>query len=509
MRIIFGTDYQAAKAGKPALPMILDSERLVNPHVLLLGISGAGKSVTLGHMIKQGHQTDKRVRFHVFDVHGDLEIPGASTVSFSEISPFGLNPLRVNPDPEFGGPRKCIQAFIRTVNQASSTALGVKQEAVLRNILEDVFSDFGFKLTDPATWSMNAIDGSALGGARSNRLYLDIPFGDIEQAKAFGARWEPSVKAWWVHTEKYDGELLRWEPLHRARQYPTVADVLQYAHRIHVERFLGSDQKAVQLLNDVNKKARALQRKFLEQARFKNQGRNTSAEDEELALAKTEAVGAYSDYVNAVRTGYELETLLKYESADVLKSVIDRLRSLDAMGVFKNEAPPFDSNAAVWRYKLNALMLEERKMMVLFLLQSLFNEATQRGVSDYVADVAILDELSTYTSQADNNGDGIIGVIARQARKYGLALWAADQTPDGVPKSLSSSVGTKIILRLDEGDWRSAVDKLRIDAALLSWVTPTRSMAVQFKERGSTQSPWNWVQISFGPTPSGAPPRRA
>lgn len=494
MRIRLGKDFFEARDNR-TIPVVLDTKKLINGHVLIVGSSGVGKSHTLRDMMRQGIADSPKVRFHVFDVHGDLEVPGASVVMFSETAPFGLNPLRVNADINFGGVRKCVQTFLRTINQASTTALGVKQEAVLRNLLLDVYRDFGFDPEEPATWGMNAYESRLVGGGRDNRLYLEVPYGDIEKVKALGARWEPSVKHWWVHTEKYAGDLTKWKPAHKERSYPTVADVLEYAKRLHVERFLGSDQRAVQALGYLNKTAKTLQKKFLEQARHKNQG--IFDEEAELALdeVRTKAVEAYSQYVQAVRTGYELDSLLKYDSPDVLKSVVDRLHNLKATGIFKSTHPPFDPGASVWRYKLNALSQEEKKMMVLFLLQDIFNASVQRGEQSDVVEVIVLDELSTYTATADENGDGIIGVIAREARKFGLALWAANQSPANVPESLISSVGTKIVLGLDEMYWNSAVQKLRIESKHLAWIQPTQTMAAQLKERGSLKNRWWWVQL--------------
>ena len=158
-----------------------------------------------------------------------------------------------------------------------------------------------------------------------NRLYLNVPIADKERAKAFGARWDGERKLWWVHTDKYQGGITEWPPAYKERSYPTVKDVLDYAKRLHVERFLGSDQKAVQALDYLNKCARSYQRKLLDSARLRNQDFVDEEAELELEEARVRAVGAYTDYTNAVRTGFELDSLLKYDSGDVLKSVVDRL----------------------------------------------------------------------------------------------------------------------------------------------------------------------------------------
>jgi hypothetical protein len=494
MKMLLGYDYFGSKNGQQ-VPVEFDTNKLINPHMLILGASGVGKSWTFRRLIRQGRASAPAVRFHVFDVHGDLEIEDASVVQYSEVAPFGLNPLRVNPSPEFGGVRKCIQAFIRIINQASSTALGVKQESVLRNLLLDVYRDFGFEAEDPSTWSLNALESRLLSAGADNRLYLVVPMEDKEKAKSMGARWEPTLRHWWVPAHTYKGELTQWSPAHKTREYPSVADVTAYARRLHEEKFLGSDQAALRALMQLNKTARNVQRKALDAARLRKQNIFDGDAQEELEVAGAKAVDAYTDYVKSIRTGYELETLLKYDSPDVLKGVLDRLSNLTSTGIFKTVQAPFDPNKSVWRYKLNTLGMEEKKMMVLFLLQDLFNRAMERGEQKTVVEVAVLDELSTYTGSQDDDGDGIIGVVARQARKFGLGLWAADQSPAGIPASLTSSLGTKIILGVDELYWNDAVSKLRMESKLVQWISPQVTMAAQLKEAGSTKNRWWWVVL--------------
>lgn len=475
----------------------MDTARLINPHTLIIGSSGVGKSYTIRRMINEAFKNSK-VRFHVFDVHGDLEIPGASVVQFSEQAPYGLNPLKVNPDPEWGGVRKCIQGFMRTINQATAQ-LGVKQESVLRNLLEDVLRDFGFQSDNIASWSVNEYDACLVSSGRDNRIYLTVPIAEKDEAKGLGARWDPERKLWWMHTESYRGVAAeRWKPAYKERRQPGLADVLAYAKRVHEERFLGSDQKAVRALHALNKQAKAMQRRMLDAVKQQRVNETESADKEALEAAREKAIEAFTEYVSTIRTGEEFDNLLKYESSDVLKSVVDRLGNLNATGIFKQALPPFDPSCQVWRYKLNALSAEEKKMFVLFQLQELFSRAVQNGEQTEVQDIIVLDELSTYTSTQDDDGDGIIGVIAREARKYGLGLWAANQTPTGVPESLLSSTATKIVLGIDEMYWTQAVTKLRIENKLLEWIRPHHTMAVQLKEKGSLKNRWWWVQLPRG-----------
>lgn len=497
MQIKTGLDYFELKNNRK-VPVVLDTKKLINGHMLILGSSGTGKSHSIRYYVNQAVAAGLKIRFHIMDVHGDLVIPGASVVAFSEQASFGLNPLVINPDPEFGGVYRCIRTFIRVVNQASTTKLGVQQEDCIRNMLLDVFEEFGFDAEDASTWSMNAYQSRMVGGGASNRIYLEVPIAEKDAAKAFGARWDGEKKLWWTHTENYKGELTKWKPAFKARTYPTLKDVVDYAKDLHEQRFLGSDQRAVRALGNMNRVAQSHQKVVLADLKDRRLG-FLSDSDEKLEESKLKAIEAYTDYIKSVRTGRELETLLKYQDPAVVRSSAIRLKNILSTGIFKPTLPPFDPENPIWRYKLNAVEGEEKKMLVLFKLQELFSSAMQRGEQDDVVEVVILDELGMYTSAADNEkGEGIIGTIAREARKFGLAMWAATQTPTSVPESLISAVATKIILGLDEKYWKPAVTSLRIDEKLLGWIQAHNTIAVQMKEKGSMKNRWWWVQLEKG-----------
>lgn len=496
MLINWGQDYFDAKAGRYS-PIVFDSKNTINGHVLLLGESGAGKSYTILSMISQGASTSIDVRFRVFDVHGDLSVPGASVALFSEQAGFGLNPFKINPDRDFGGVRKCIQQFISTINIASKTPLGLTQESVIRNLLLDVFEDFGFFADDPKSWSINAYDAQLISGGRDNRIYLNVPFEEKSKAQSFGARWDGERKLWYCAIDKYAGELLTWKPAFKERTYPTLKDVIAYARRLHEERFLGSEQKAVRALQVLNKRAQTYQRKLLQSFKLKRADDYEEDADIDMEEARQKAIAAYTDYVNSVQTGQEFDNLIKYDSAEVLKSVLNRLNNLMATGIFKATTAPFDDQCAVWRYKLNPLRNEEKKMLVLFMLQDIFYEVVERGEQKDIVEVIVLDELGTYVSSSDNdNGDGIIGTIIREGRKFGLAIWAANQSPDNVPKSMISSVATKVLLGLDSNHYTQAISKFNIEKKLLEFLAPRSTIAVQMKEKGSLKNRWRWVQLA-------------
>ncbi|MGL6519275.1 DUF5710 domain-containing protein [Aeromonas caviae] len=245
MRIPFGL-HAGAASKQQERQVAWDSREAINGHMLLLGMSGAGKTHQLRRMISSLLDTaspQATPRIHIFDIHGDIEIPSASTVLFSEQSGYGLNPLVVDSDPHFGGVRKKIQGFISTLNK-TSRQLGGKQEAVLRNLLTDVYEAHGFVLDDPTTWVVNPND-QRLVSVEPGRFYIDVPIAEKDDAKALGARWDGTVRSWFIPESDYTGDITSWPPKRLARTHPSIEDVLRHARHILKRSFFGCDQKSI------------------------------------------------------------------------------------------------------------------------------------------------------------------------------------------------------------------------------------------------------------------------
>lgn len=491
MKINFGLDAGQRTRGN-AVEVTWDSKVAVNGHLLMCGMSGAGKTHTLRKMVQQMRRTsDRSLRIHVMDVHGDIEIQDASTVMFSEQTQWGMNPLRVNEDLHFGGVRKRVQGFIATINRVMRQ-LGPKQEAALRNILYDIYTRHGFKQDDPSTWIVEDDAPHLLSDGSDGRLYIDVPMADKEDAKALGARWDGSLRCWFIAADEYSGGVTRWSPKTLTRTHPSISDALRMARHIYQMSFLGTGIEAITALEIANKAARAYQRKLLESLRRGEKGFTDEKLSGDLEKAKKKSVDAFAAYADAIVTGRELGDLMKYDSTDVLKSVVDRLENLNAIGIFKAMPPPFDPNAQVWRYNIKALSIEERKLLVLFKLAEIFEAAVQRGEQSDICEIIILDEAHIY---ADDDPENIINTIAKEARKFGLALICASQSPTHFTEDFIAAVATKIVLGIDEMYWRGSVSKMGVSMDQLAWIRPQSSMLVQLKTKGATKNDWRMTAL--------------
>lgn len=442
MEVIFGIDSAFVKKGE-TVPVIWDSKRVINAHMAIFGKSGTGKTYTLRNFISQIQKSGK-VLARIIDVHGDIDIDGASSVQFSESSSYGFNPLAINPDHNFGGVRKRIQSFISIINK-TSRKLGTKQEPVLRNILLDLYAANGFYEKDPKTWTIYDENG--------NRL-------------------------------THNG---------RPKKFPTLEDAYKFANFKHKAMFLGTSNKAILYLEELNKKSKQL---FLKQ---KNKHKAISQEDVEKIKAEIHTLGensttAFSNYIQSIENGMELTDLIKYDSIETIKSIVDRLDTLLATGIFKNQEPEFDSHSNIWRYDIKALTHKDEKLMfVYFLLEEIFLRRVEKGQKDDVVEMIFLDEANLFfTDESDN----IINIIAKESRKFGLGLCCASQSPTHFSEDFMSTVGTKVILGIDPLFWNGSVQKLKIEQAALEWIVPHQKMVVQISNKAELKNRFIWTLLN-------------
>ncbi len=442
MRFPLGHNAYLKRTQSRDVPVVWDSRTAINPHMLVVGGSGAGKTFTLCRMIRSMAETSRgSARIHVFDVHGDIELAGASSVKFSESTAYGQNPLAVDPDPDHGGVRRRVQSLIAALNR-TSRQLGTRQEAVLRALLTDLYAANGFYADRPESWRLN--DGVA---------------------------------------RKYP------------KKHPTLQDASRFGAAKIKALYLGADSKAVAALEQVNAKARVLYAKAKAMGQIRQtlgQPGDSPPQDADLEKAKDQAIDAYAAAIRAIGTGRELDDLIRYDSRDVLRSVVERLENLNAIGIFRPEPPPFNPSMPVWRYDIRSLAADEKKLFVYFRLEELFRQAMQRGVQDKVVEVAVLDEAHLFFTDEQDNP---LNVLAKEARKFGLALVCASQSPTHFSEDFLGNVATKVILGIDEMYWDGSVRKLKIDPKTLQYIIPRRTLAVQVKTGDEARSRFVGVEI--------------
>lgn len=479
MRIVLGLD---SKKMRNDPEIYWDTKALINGHMLIVGKSGTGKTFTIRKILNGIYQylqeenlqiekynrtasenqqkPLKKVRVHILDVHGDIDIDSedksillrspeyqnatddnrakmleeldakrkVSTVKFSEQTSYGFNPLLINKNLDFGGVRKRIQSFISSLNR-TGFRLGGNQESTLRNLLIDLYEANGIFEKDPHTWDVAA----------------------------------------------------------RGKRMPTIEDLSRFTQNKMRTMYLGANSNCTSALIKVNKEQAKLKR--LQRKMGKVSGSEVEELEEKIAKSKEDLVAAFTDYVGSIETGKELEDALKYDSFDTMKSLANKIENLNNIGIFKNERPPFERDKDIWRYDIKSLDNEEKALFVSFLCEQIFYRRLQGGERDDVEEIIVLDESHLFVNDDPKNP---INMIAKEARKFGLALFAASQSPTHFSEDFLSNVSTKIILGIDTIYWTGSINRLKLTEEALKWIIFHKRILIQLNTKGDSKNDFIW-----------------
>ena len=114
MQHVFGLNEYLYRQKNTQQNIVINTQELINGHLLLTGMSGTGKSYQAKLLIKSAIQQNLQV--DIFDVYNELEQPGTTSALYSESTQFGYNLLTLNSDPHLGGVRRRINEIINMVN---------------------------------------------------------------------------------------------------------------------------------------------------------------------------------------------------------------------------------------------------------------------------------------------------------------------------------------------------------------------------------------------------------
>jgi hypothetical protein len=149
-----------------------DLNKAANPHLLILGTSGSGKTQTLKAIVWEMYRGFP-TRSIVLDFHGDQELPGEICYPINMASPYGVNPLVINLDPEGGGSN--LQAISVAATLRRALVMGTNQEGLLILMIQELYEQFGIRQDNRQSWTrkpphlgdlQEAIDRRVEGGCK-------------------------------------------------------------------------------------------------------------------------------------------------------------------------------------------------------------------------------------------------------------------------------------------------------------------------------------------------------
>lgn len=460
MRHYFGLSEYYLRQQQKDVPVYYEPGKLINGHLMLCGMSGTGKSFQSRRLLASA--AGAGVEIDVFDVHEELDdIPGCVGVKYSQATGYGYNPLVLDTDPHMGGVNRQADFIVGLVRQVT-TQFGSKQEAALRNLIVDTYASRGIFPDNPRSWVKQCLTE--------------------QQRQALIAE-------------------RRWSDLRN--YYPTLADLLDYAEKKVLVMMFGSDNKAMAALENLCKQNGRLQSINMRYAKATSEEEQKKLENQRTAQEE-KCIEAYTEAING-KPSREPKDLIKYDSRDVLISVIQRLEILAAAGIFRSNPPDF-RGANVRVHKIKALSDDQQVLFTKLKLREIFEECKKLGPTEtgtQLRRLAFLDEAPKYFVE---DKDDIINVVAREARKFGLGLWCAAQQPTSFPESFITNCGAKILLGIDSSYWKGTISKMRITEDGLKFIKPKEVISIKLQKDGQADPAFMNVAV---PNPSFEVGRRA
>lgn len=432
-----------------AVPIVNDTDRLVNAHVLVAGMSGMGKSYQIQSYIR--NCANAGVEVDAFDPHEELDVGrGAVGVKFSNATRYGYNPLEVHLNEHSGGIENQISSVVSMMNQAFGT-MGHRQEAALRHLLEDVYYLRGMYPDQPSSW-------------RKQRITEDL--------------WDRMIQA-----RDYTG--LR-------SFYPTVRDVIQYADRKLVALRTGGNTKTANSLERVNQAASRL-RAVQTKARKSVSDEEVRQHAQTLEKEKEKAIEAYIDLVRSIELGTEMRDERKFTNPETLLSLLDRLEMiLKKGGIWRANPPPF-GDAIVRSYQIKDLPDEDQKLLVYTRAKAIFREAVDAGKQPTLRRVVALDEGQRFMS---DDPDNPLNIIATQGRKFGLGLVIGSQSPTHFSEDFLTNCGTVILTGVHERYQAESARSLGLEKSAMQRIRGQEVIAMRTQAIGETSSRYTLVNVN-------------
>ena len=442
-------------------PIFYEPHALINAHMLVSGMSGTGKSFQMMGFLSSAIEAG--IEIDVFDAHDEFEnLPGAAVAVFSQATGYGYNPLVLDTNPHTGGVNSQVDFFVRLIKNVTPH-FGVKQEAALRNLLIDTYAVHGIFQERPQSWHKHSILES--------------------QRQEFIVRGEL-------------GELYEC--------YPTMEALKDFAKSKLLALSIGLDNKCVttfEVLHKLRKRLVVLQKSY-ERALSKELMQDFESKIENQ---QCKCVDAYTEFISSPESGQEAEDILKYDSVDVLRSVLQRITLLSATGILNANEPPF-GNSMVRVHQMKSICNEQQILYVKLRLQAIFERWKKKGTvlqASPPRHIVFLEEAHNYFTE--DAGD-IVNIIAKEGRKFGLGLWCASQQPTVFPESFLTNCGSTLLLGIHTAFWRRAVTMFRISEKTLRGVKPKEVMVVKFLQDGCVDPPFLTVVV---PNPNTEMGRRA
>jgi Helicase HerA, central domain/Bacterial protein of unknown function (DUF853) len=458
MRHYLGIDSYAYNQKSQVYKIDYEPAKLINSHMLIAGMSGTGKSYQSMRMLETAARSG--IEIDIFDVHEELDgIKGSKSVKYSQATRYGYNPLVLDTDPHTGGVNRQADFLVDLIKQVSP--IGIIQESALRNLIVSTYASIDITPGNPRSWIRQEMN--------------DEIRQQIIEAEDYKKYW------------KY---------------YPTLDDLILHGKNKIIALTIGTDNPSVVAYSELMAQKKKLYSSNLKARTIIDEQEILNLENK-IVKTQQKCIELYSAHIQSMRTGQEPDDIIKFESAELISGIVTRLELLANAGTFSANPPPFGQNK-VRVHQIKSLLDDQQVMFVKLRLRAIFEQCKKLGPTESgtaLRHIVFLDEAHKYFN---NNPSDIINVIAKEARKFGLGLWCASQSPLGFPEDFLSNVGAIMFLGISSMYWKKTTNSLRITEETLMHIKPKQTMAVKLQREGYSDPPFKAVIVPNPTNPAGA-----
>lgn len=422
-----------------------DALGTVNPHLIIAGTSGSGKSILIKSLI--GDLVYDRKVVIVFDLHGDLETPGENLIEYTARNTrFGINPFEFDVDLKNGGPNVRVDVILGIFKKNFLPTMGTIQEAILRNLLKDAYILKGIHEGRPETW----------------------PFEDNEAyPENVGMT---AAEAMELRGGKPESQLPTMQDLHDVYD-----KVMAFKNNTDQGGFFNSIQEAYRKKEKIsNTTSENSKNKYREQLDSIRKGLDKEYEQfNEYLDSENGELPPIKDGSNIDFTKYEskslqksLETLGEYIKVFSGMNIFIKARPKMIHGVNRIDLSGF-TNVAKPEFALFFVELSIQRIFRKCKIKGEYQKRTDKSRGDKVDTFVIADEsrLILPNGREKDNPYNILNRVVLEARKYGLGLILASQRISHYNAEMLSNIYTKIILKTDESDTKETLAKLGLQGS--------------------------------------------
>ena len=404
----------------------------MNPHLILCGTSGSGKSFMLRLIIDFLRRANKHV--HVIDLHGDLSIPGENAMQFGgNQRSYGINPFEFDTNINMG-PGAQIPVIKGMFKATYMKNMGGMQEPIIERLVDDTYREKGLYKDRPETWMVDDVKERTPSLEDMLALVNEI----IDHVTSGFGEFKDVLTA-------------------RGKELSKLAAILDDPgkEKKHDE----AREKIALIKSDLLEICEGYIDHLYLQADSPKHG-----VDEKELLSHRVDLKFYSQK-SVVRT---------------LQSIAVYIESLMQHEAFNPNPPPVQPG--INRWNLQYMDDSIRPFFVETLVSKVFRAVRARGEYRNLPDkhkenrgkgvdtVIVVDEYQTMLptrTQDRENPNHPINKVALEARKYGLGIVVVTQSPAVIPQKMFTAVNKKVVLRLEANDMPAAKRFLGVDQAML------------------------------------------